>query len=433
MNIDTVNLPHLVQNKEITTTNTQLKYEILNYDAKMVQKDNTEVFKYRSVVIDPENNHLLCVSPCKSATLESFLNIEKENASFEGERIRFTQGQTVEKWVADEMIEGTMINLFYDNRLGGWEISTRGAIGGKYWFYRTEYSNSYPNQKTFYEMFMEALRQDNNQTLNEIGLICDLPKCYCYSFVLQHPENHIVYQIREPKLYLVGVYECINHTSSGTPCLYDIETRKWNEQPRMKYLNTHSDAVQHIFVDWLSSGVLYLPKVYEAYDVDELRMLHCNELKFSMPMGIMITNIHTGERWALENSRYQSLKELRGNNPNLQYHFFVLNRIGKTHDFIRVFPHYSKLFHLFFNTYRHFLLCVHSGYVQYYIMKNKTPIDKKFFVHIAKIHHEVYLPSMAQNEKKIITYNVVREYFEKMEPRELLYHVNYDARVKNPA
>ena len=66
-------------------------------------------------------------------------------------------------------------------------------------------------------------------------------------------------------------------------------------------------------------------------------------------------------------------------------------------------------------------------------MKNKTPIDKKFFIHIAKIHHEVYLPSMAQNEKKVITYNVVREYFEKMEPRELLYHVNYDARVQNPA
>ena len=37
--------------------------------------------------------------------------------------------------IAQEYVEGTMINLFYDNENCEWEIATRSSIGGKMAFF----------------------------------------------------------------------------------------------------------------------------------------------------------------------------------------------------------------------------------------------------------------------------------------------------------
>ena len=38
-------------------------------------------------------------------------------------------------------------------------------------------------------------------------------------------------------------------------------------------------------------------------------------------LGVMITNMETGERTKIQNSVYDEVKTLRGNNPNLQYQY----------------------------------------------------------------------------------------------------------------
>jgi hypothetical protein len=408
---------------ELLNSNQEFRPKNISYELSDLYEANT--VKYRSLVIDPNNHHLLCVSPYHSRNYEEYMQKY-------GDEPITQDGQS--QFIADEKIEGTMINLFFDARIQKWEIATRSAVGGHYWFYRTEYKNTKSTQKTFYQMFLEALKQDVNADINDLELVKSLPKHYCYSFVLQHVDNRIVYYIQENKVYLVGAFECINYTSNGEDCVYNSMggwhgNGCWNEMPRIKYINTHSNVLGDIFNDWFNAQILFKPTIYYSYSMIELVKDHVNELESCYPMGIMITNIHDGMHVTYENKRYAELKELRGNNPNLQYHFFALNRIGKTKEFIREFPEYKSLFHSFFKQYRDFLLAIHSGYVQYYILKDKRPIDKKYFVHIAKIHHDVYLPSLASGTKKIITYNVIREYFEKMEPCEILFHINHDARV----
>jgi hypothetical protein len=117
-------------------------------------------------------------------------------------------------------------------------------------------------------------------------------------------------------------------------------------------------------------------------------------------------------------------KQIRGNNPNLQYHYLVLYRIGKVTEFLSFFPMYKKIFYRFYTAYHNFITEVHEGYLSYYIKKESKQIDKRYFIHVSKIHHEIYLPSLATNEKKKITHRVVREYFDKFEPGEVLYYLN---------
>ena len=93
----------------------------------------------------------------------------------------------------EELVEGTMINLFWNNYLNDWELATKSSIGGKYSFYQD-------NKKTFRTMFLEAL---NHQHME----LEDLNKNLCYSFILQHPENRIVIPFKHPRVVLAAMYK----------------------------------------------------------------------------------------------------------------------------------------------------------------------------------------------------------------------------------
>ena len=93
----------------------------------------------------------------------------------------------------EELVEGTMINLFWNNYLNDWELATKGSIGGRYSFYQD-------NKKTFRTMFLEALNHQKMEFEN-------LDKELCYSFVLQHPDNRIVIPFKNPRVVLAALYK----------------------------------------------------------------------------------------------------------------------------------------------------------------------------------------------------------------------------------
>ena len=121
-------------------------------------------------------------SPPKSLDKDMFINYYKEN-----------------ECIAEEFIEGTMINLFYDSSINKWEISTKSSVGGNIKFFK--------NQPLFSELFKDVCEH--------LGVnVENFDKNYCYSFVMQHPDNNIVIPIIEKSLYLVAVYQ-INNDKFG--------------------------------------------------------------------------------------------------------------------------------------------------------------------------------------------------------------------------
>ena len=367
-------------------------YTIKNYDRNMVSDAFNELFAYKSVIYD-ETGKLLCVAPPKSIGYNQFISSYECDSNIE----------------ISEIIEGTMINLFYHN--DKWVISTRGAIGGSYFYFRNQYFvdiHSSARQISFYDMFMEALQGHDNQVLNDNILINNMDKTYCYSFVMQHPDNHIVIPVSWPQLYLVGVYKGDN-----------INNNKFTSINRECY---------ECF-DCFKNSVIRFPKLFKTNDSFQSNLDSYSGLQEPYTnVGIMMYNKQSGVRCAVKTHSYLKLKELRGNNPNLQFQYLSLRRMDKVTEFLSYFPRYKKLFYKFYVQYKDFMFNVHRSYIARYITKKEKFISNKYMPHIFRIHQEMFVPHMLKGEKTTIKLDDIYNYFKERSIAEVLYALNYDAR-----
>ena len=155
-------------------------YNILKYDHSVLLHELREkTGLVRSIIIN-DKREIVSFSPPKSILFSNFI-----------------ERYTFEECIAEAFIEGTMINLFFDKNQGEdgeWEIATRSTVGGKISYYIKHDGNK---NHTFRSMFLEIC--------NYVNLEFDmLNKDYCYSFVIQHPDNRIVSIIRRSALYRKG-------------------------------------------------------------------------------------------------------------------------------------------------------------------------------------------------------------------------------------
>lgn len=372
-----------IKNKIYTFNN--IEYCILNYNRNYICYDDYENSKYRSIVLSHPENKLLCFSCPKSITYDIF--IEK-------------YPDITNDIIVNDIIEGTMINVFYDDRINSWNISTKSAIGGNYWYFRNQYYNTEKSQKTFYDMFLESLSCDNINNLNFLN------KDYCYNFVLQHPDNHIVLNILKPTSYLISIYEIKKNIDDNVTSIVYI-----------------SPAIFSKWDCFNNTSVLF-PIQYDNETYSSLKQKYDSLYNNLNNVGVMITHINTGERTYIKNNAYEYAKDLRGNNPNLLYQYICLLKTDKVNDYLRFFPQYKKLFYNFYKNYKDFIQTIHYAYITYYIKKEKNVnISKKYFYHIHYIHHQIYVPSLSNKIPTKITKQIIFNYINNMTPMQIFHYL----------
>jgi hypothetical protein len=372
----TYDIDHLINDKELEKRvyfKNNKMYNIINSS-----KTSSSLQEYRSVVFSFPENKMLSFSPPRSVPYEKFKNYPKnDNDSI----------------IMSEIVEGVMINLFYDHRISSWEIATKCAIGGDYNF-------SGKKNASFREMFFECLHCEKNDEFLDA-----LPKNYSYSFVIQHPKNKIILSIVEPKLYLVAIYAMYEDNS-----IMAI--------PSIMYEDWEIFKSMHV--------PIYFPMKYAFHDFMTLKV----ELRFikndPTHLGFMLYSMITGDRCTLRNPAYYNIKKQEM--PLFTYHFFCIQRTGKLDEFLQIFPNYQASFSNVKKLYEKFIGDVYLAYIENYVEKQDKLIHGKFLPHIQFIHKTIYLPSLKSSEKTIITRKKVHEYFDAMDPRELLYHIYYDRR-----
>lgn len=383
-----------ILNKTISYTKRNQKYFVIRYDKNILSNDLISTYGLTRSIILNSNNKIVSFAPPKSINAEEFITCYP-NLNSPG-------------MVVEEFVEGTMINVFWDETVGltgSWEIATRNVVGAESSFYKTFDSESCFKSKTFRDMFLEAASENN--------LIIDvLDKRFCYSFVLQHPENRIVVPFNRPQLYLVAVYEII-------------------------YFNEKTIYVSHLDMNFVKNNgswhttSIQFPKIYNNTSYSELIDTYASMNTPYNILGVVIKNVLTGQRCKIRNPNYEQVRLLRGNQPKLQYQYLCLRKEGKVGDFLKYYPEEKKMFSSFRDQLHLFTRTLYQNYISCYIKKEKPLLEfpKEYRSHMYQIHQK-YLNEL--REKKLhVTNTVVINYVNSMQPAHILYWLNHNVRQRH--
>jgi hypothetical protein len=373
-----------IQQIECRSSNQQ-KYSVIRYLKEYMCLDMIPTYGLcRSVILNSVNN-VVGFAPPKSIPSDTFIKMYPEKT---------------DHLIAQEFIEGTMINVFWDpsvGLVGGWEISTRNTVGATSSFFKGA------NQKSFRDMFLEAAKEVNLslETLNTE---------FCYSFVLQHPDNRIVVPFKKPDLYLVAVYHVKNIDGNIMVLSYpmdDLKNYNWGPTaikfPQVYAWNTYSDLIEKY------------ASMNTVYDT----------------MGAVVYNNLTGERMKIRNPVYEQVRSLRGNQPKLQYQYLSLRKEGKVSDFLKFYPENKKEFSAFRDQIHLFTSTLFTNYIACYVKKEKPlkEFSEQYRTHMFNIH-KIYMDELRE-KKMFVTNTIVINYVNNLHPSLLMYCLNFQMRKRN--
>jgi hypothetical protein len=371
---------------ECKSSNNQ-KYKIIRYDKNMMSSDLYSTYGLcRSVIINSSNN-VVSFSPPKSIPSFDFITKYGEHRN--------------ENVVAEEFVEGTMINVFWDPNIGltgGWEIATRNNVGATTTFFKKL------NAKTFRDMFLEAAQENNL-------IIENLNRTFCYSFVLQHPENRIVVPFTKPQLYLVAVYQILNSAPDNIT-VFPVSMQVVKE------------------LGWATTNIRF-PQVYKYDFVKELIENYASMNSPYDVLGFVLYNTETGERTKFRNPVYEQVRSLRGNQPKLQYQYLCLRQEGKVSDYLKFYPEHSSQFSIFRDQIHEFTGTLYKNYISCYIKKEKPLLEfsEQFRTHMFRLH-QLYLNDLKE-KNEYVSSRVVIKYVNELHPSLFMYCLNFSMRKRN--
>ncbi len=356
-------------------------FTIIKYNKKNLTVDNeNSVGLFRSVIMNDDN--IVAFAPQKSVNYNNFIAQHEFNDCY-----------------ITEYVDGTMINIFYNNKkldengetTPGWEFCTRSNIGAKCRY-------NLDTQKTFYDMFLDACIEEKLD-FNILNKEC------CYSFVLQHPDNKIVKHIEKPKLILTRVYSFNSENE-----IFDVTEEEKNidiDTPRTLY-NINKNVSNWLDFTELCSG--------ENLPFDEV--------------GFVIYN-KEGVRTKIRNIAYEKVKRLKGNLQKMFLQYLTLRKSGQLRNFLRYFPEYKDNFELYKQKLYKWTYQLFDHYVDTFILKKKRLKECPFeFKPILYNIQKEYLEMLKPNNKKITFKYLTGYVHDCIPPKKLMFCINYPLRKK---
>lgn len=365
-------------------------FNIIKYIKNKITDENcSNLGMFRSVIL--KNNELKVFSPPKS------INIYK-----------FIKNNNFDDLIVDEFIEGTMINMFWNENK--WEIATKSSVGGNVSFFKLDKTIFARKENTFRYMFEDIIKyydknldisnfiDSNNKNLDNKEI-----KSCVFSFVMQHPSNRIVVPFDEPKIYLVAIYKIDNFSVTRI----NISNEFKNKLP---------DFIKY-------------PKIYNNFNnMNEL--IHKFECCDYKTVGVMITNKNTFERTKIRNKNYENVKLLRGNQPKLQYRYLMLRQTKQIKEYLNYYPEQQHYFDKFKNQVHQFTKQLYDEYVNCFIARNVLFKECKYNLklHISELHniYKYYIKNSVDYRMRKITFNIVKDYVNNLPPAKVMYSINYD-------
>lgn len=367
-------------------------YSIIRYDkltTDMKQYANVMTLGHLRSVILSKDNKIVSYSPPKSIQWEDFVS----------NMINFNP-------LVQEYVEGTMINMFWDEYANSWEFSTKNTIGCKSHYQYVDFDILNQPKKQFLEMFNDAYYYNFLHYLQ-------FDKECCYSFVLQHPNNRMVGSVTEPRLYLIASYKIIDTQ------IYYMDKELENIQRQVSVLIREKEFTH----------VLRFPMKYKFTSMENIHEIYENHPDYNV-MGIVVKNPNTGEYTKVRNNTYLQVKELCGNHTSLLHRYISLVKNEKLHTYIDYYPEHINQFNAYYflitnfcytlDTYFYRIFITSGGHINNYFTRNKSH-------HVNIVYHlkKIYALYLQDNTVS------VAEYVNNLDISNLYYALKQFSRFSN--
>lgn len=329
-NIDLEHLNDCIKTQLVVSCNEYNGYKVIRYKKDKLLGLGLGLGLYRSVIMSPDGR-LVCFSPPKSYDIND-MNENDNNI-------------TAEEWV-----EGTMINAFYDDINSEWLFATKSMILCKY------------DTSTFYEMLLDVLC--------DIGLDCNnLKKDYCYSFVMQHPKNIIsIPTIVNKSLWLISAYAIENNKDKCKAVV-----RECDRDEECIYLLHHCHMNQ--------------PHTYREDTMNNIIKTYASKESAFNVCGVMFRN-EMGKRWKMRSPVYEELRHVGGALRMLYVYIHLKKRRA-----LNEYKDYKTqvLFARFQADIDNYIKRLHENYSECYIKKKKSVKEYEYmYRNDMMLLHDVY-------------------------------------------
>lgn len=360
-------------------------YMLFNYDNDMLCYDDKKKGIYRSVVVSYPEARVLSFAPPKTLPYVYFQKIYPEWR---------------DEMHVNEYIEGCMIQLFYDSRIGEWEISTEKCIGGLGHFSSFYHNNKHTHiSMNFRKLFVLAMGGTHDIDLNNLPFLEYLSKEMSYTFILQQP-THDIQEAAIPhlRLYLIAVYFIGANSKNSISYVSNSVYEKWD-----MFTNIH--------------GLFEFPKriAVDSYvELDEY-MNSCHSKR------VVIANMQTGVRSIITTREYRRIQSIQNTHPRDIYQFLCLNRINQLYGYLHFFPKLRKTLMHISDQYTLYIEQLRQLYAQFYIHKNIKTVPERYSIILQEIHKKLYVPSIKTKSGVHINRHVIREFLNTKDPYEVLH------------
>lgn len=253
---------------------------VIHYDRTASDMSAGWIREFRSVVWNMRTNRPVCIAPMRGAEFGAAVE-----ASLTG-------------FVAEDFVDGVMINMFFDGAI--WRLATRTQLDAGGSFYGT---------RSFAELFMEAFVHS--------GLKFDeFHKDKCYSFVLQHPEERVVVAV-----------------PYGIPKIVLVDTFVLAEDGSFKVLGSGSETVTN------AGARIKCPERHGLQTLEEVkeRVVAWGK-RFGAGWQGLVLKTADGQRFKLRSNEYDEARALRGNQAKLPFLWLERWSEGRLTAYLRLFP-----------------------------------------------------------------------------------------------
>jgi len=261
-------------------------------------------------------------------------------------------------------LEGTLIRLYYYNDI--WMLSTKKCLDSS--------KSRWISNKNFKELFMECF---NNYDINNLN------KNYCYSFIITHPENKIVINYTENKLFHISTRDMLS--------LKEIDIDIGFTKLEKKYVDKNSLEMVinqiNISTDLFFEGYIFIDTNYN--------------------------------RWKIKSPHYNHIRELWGNTNNRLYRYIELRKdLNLLNEYLYYYNNDINLFNEYENTIKKLSKFILYFYYKKHIEKENIVIP--FFIKniIYELHGSFFKDKIKTNNIKVMLKLL------EIEPKKLCFMIN---------